>query len=235
VRALGGSVDAAQALPLARQVALMGQPLYKCQPPTGYADTAEAWVSAGMLVNRITFGAALAAGKIPGVTADPSRPRAGSPDPVRVAALALGEPRSRRGERPMHDRRFFLKSSGLALAALGFAPGFLRRALASTDAARRKVLVTIFQRGAVDGLSMVPPVAEPAYAAARPAIAIPPPGAADAAALDLDGHFALHPALASLLPLWKSAPSRSSTPRARPTRPVRTSTHRTSSTQGRPA
>jgi uncharacterized protein (DUF1501 family) len=104
----------------------------------------------------------------------------------------------------MRDRRFFLKSSGLALAALGVAPGFLRRALASTDASRRKVLVTIFQRGAVDGLSMVPPVAEPAYAAARPAIAIPPPGAADAAAVDLDGHFALHPALASLLPLWTS-------------------------------
>jgi uncharacterized protein (DUF1501 family) len=104
----------------------------------------------------------------------------------------------------MRDRRFFLKSSGLALAALGVAPGFLRRAIASTDASRRKVLVTIFQRGAVDGLSMVPPVAEPAYAAARPAIAIPPPGAADAAAVDLDGHFALHPALAPLLPLWTS-------------------------------
>ena len=101
-----------------------------------------------------------------------------------------------------HDRRFFLKSSGLALASLGFAPAILRRALAETDPARRKVLVTIFQRGAVDGLSMVPPVADAAYAAARPAIAIPPPGSAEAAALDLDGHFALHPALKGLAPLW---------------------------------
>jgi uncharacterized protein (DUF1800 family) len=92
VRALGGSVDPARALPLAQQVALMGQPLYKCQPPTGYADTAEAWVSAGMLVNRIAFGAALAAGKVPGVTADPSVLAPGAADPVRVAALALGEP-----------------------------------------------------------------------------------------------------------------------------------------------
>ena len=92
VRALGGSVDPARALPLARQVALMGQPLYKCQPPTGWADTAEAWVSAGMLVNRITFGAALAAGKVPGVTADPSVLAPGGPDPARVAALAFGEP-----------------------------------------------------------------------------------------------------------------------------------------------
>ena len=103
----------------------------------------------------------------------------------------------------MHDRRFFLKSSGLALVGLGFAPGFLRRALASTDASRRKVLVTIFQRGAVDGLSMVPPVGDPAYAAARPNIAIPPAGASGGG-IALDGTFALHPALASLGPLWRA-------------------------------
>jgi uncharacterized protein (DUF1800 family) len=92
VRALGGSVDASRAAPLARQVALMGQPLYRCQPPTGYADTAEAWVSAGMLVNRIAFGAALAAGKIQGVATDASRLAPAAPDPVSAAALALGEP-----------------------------------------------------------------------------------------------------------------------------------------------
>jgi uncharacterized protein (DUF1800 family) len=92
LRTLGGSVDVSQAAPLARQVALMGQPLYKCQPPTGYADTAEAWVSAGMLVNRIAFGGALAAGKIPGVTADASRLAPAASDPVPAAALALGEP-----------------------------------------------------------------------------------------------------------------------------------------------
>jgi uncharacterized protein (DUF1501 family) len=102
----------------------------------------------------------------------------------------------------MHDRRFFLKSSGLALAGIGFAPGFLRRTLASTDAGRKKILVTIFQRGAVDGLSMVPPVAEGRYYDLRPAIAIPRPGQGDDAALALDGHFGLHPALKSLLPFW---------------------------------
>ena len=104
----------------------------------------------------------------------------------------------------MHDRRFFLKSSGLALAGIGFAPGFLRRALASTDAGRKKILVTIFQRGAVDGLSMVPPVAEGRYYDLRPAIAIPRPGQGDDAALALDGHFGLHPALKSLFPLWNA-------------------------------
>lgn len=102
----------------------------------------------------------------------------------------------------MHDRRFFLKSSGLALAGFGCAPAFLRRALASTDAGRKKTLVTIFQRGAVDGLSMVPPVAEGRYYDLRPAIAIPRPDQGDDAALSLDGHFGLHPALEFLLPFW---------------------------------
>ena len=92
VRALGGSVDPARAGPLAREVARMGQPLYKCQPPTGFADTADAWVGAGTLVNRIAFGQALAAGRIPGVTVDPPRLAPGAPDSVRVAGLALSEP-----------------------------------------------------------------------------------------------------------------------------------------------
>jgi len=100
------------------------------------------------------------------------------------------------------DRRFFLKSTGLALAGLGFAPGFLRRALAETDAGRKKVLVTIFQRGAVDGLSMIPPVGESRYYDLRPTIAIARPGTGGDAARALDGHFALHPALKALLPFW---------------------------------
>jgi len=92
VRALGGRVDPGQAGPLARQVGAMGQPLYKCPPPTGWGDTAETWLGAGTLVNRIAFGAALAGGRIPGVETDPSRLASGAPDPVRAAALALAEP-----------------------------------------------------------------------------------------------------------------------------------------------
>ncbi|MFI5119506.1 MAG: DUF1501 domain-containing protein [Thermoanaerobaculia bacterium] len=132
------------------------------------------------------------------------------PRSSRTARTPFASPRSpsalrssRRDDR--HARpAFFLKSSGLALAAFGFAPGFLQRALASTDPVRRKVLVTIFQRGAVDGLSMIPPVAEGLYYDLRPAIAIPRPGRGEGAALTLDGHFALHPSLARLEPLWTS-------------------------------
>jgi uncharacterized protein (DUF1501 family) len=71
--------------------------------------------------------------------------------------------------------------------------------------ARRNVLVAVFQRGAVDGLSMVVPFGDRDYAAARTSIAIRAPRAGDAAtAVDLDAFFGLHPALAPLLPLWQS-------------------------------
>jgi len=62
-------------------------------------------------------------------------------------------------------------------------------------------LVVVMLRGAVDGLNVVVPYAEPVYYDTRPTIAIPKPGG-DNGALALDGHFALHPALASLMPLW---------------------------------
>lgn len=104
----------------------------------------------------------------------------------------------------MHDRRFFLRSSGLALVGLGFAPDFFRRALAATEprtSSGRKVLVTVFQRGAADGLSMVPPVGDPRYAAVRPTTAIAAPGKPDGA-LPLDGTFGLHPALSALTRAW---------------------------------
>jgi uncharacterized protein (DUF1501 family) len=62
-------------------------------------------------------------------------------------------------------------------------------------------LIVVLLRGAVDGLSVVIPYADEAYYRERQSIAIAPPGKPDGA-LALDGHFGLHPALASLLPLW---------------------------------
>lgn len=100
----------------------------------------------------------------------------------------------------MISRRVFVKDGALALVSLGFAPAFLARTVAASDA-RRRVLITIFQRGAVDGLNMVVPFGERDYYASRPSIAIPRPGAADGA-IDLDGFFGLHPRLAPLQPLY---------------------------------
>jgi uncharacterized protein (DUF1501 family) len=103
----------------------------------------------------------------------------------------------------MLNRRAFLKNGSLALVTLGFAPAFISRTVQAARA-RQKVLVAIFQRGAVDGLNMVVPFGERAYYDARPTIAIPAPGAKAAdSAIDLDGFFGLHPRMAPLVPLFK--------------------------------
>jgi uncharacterized protein (DUF1501 family) len=101
------------------------------------------------------------------------------------------------------NRRHFLKSSGLALVGTAVMPNVFVRMAAAGTTAGKKVLVTIFQRGAVDGLNMIVPYGEQAYYAARQSIAIARPGAAGGA-LDLDGFFGAHPALASLLPHFRN-------------------------------
>jgi uncharacterized protein (DUF1501 family) len=101
----------------------------------------------------------------------------------------------------MISRRVFLKNGGLALVSLGLAPEFLARTVAVATP-RRKVLVTIFQRGAVDGLNMIVPFGERDYYAARPTIAIPRPGSGADAAIDLDGFFGMHPRLDPLKALY---------------------------------
>ena len=109
------------------------------------------------------------------------------------------------------NRRFFLKSGSIALASIGMslsAPSFLERVVMGREAitgGRRKTLIAIFQRGAVDGLNMVVPFGESNYYAMRPSIAIPKPASGNAeSAIDLDGFFGLHPSMSSFKPLWDS-------------------------------
>jgi uncharacterized protein (DUF1501 family) len=103
----------------------------------------------------------------------------------------------------MTSRRVFLKDGAVALVSLGFAPSFLARTAYATGAtARAKRLIAIFQRGAVDGLSVVVPFGDPEYYRARPSIAIPRPGSGDSGAIDLDGFFGFNPRLLPLEPLW---------------------------------
>ena len=103
----------------------------------------------------------------------------------------------------MLSRRVFLKHSGFALVSLGFAPSFLARtAYAQGRGGRPKQLITIFQRGAVDGLSVIVPFGEAEYYRARPSIAIARPGSNADAAVDLDGFFGFNPRLSPLKPFW---------------------------------
>ena len=105
----------------------------------------------------------------------------------------------------MNTRRVFLKNSALAIFGVGAIPSWLTRSVYAGDVhgkRRKKILIAIFQRGAVDGLNMVVPFGEPRYYQLRPSIAIPKPDGTPASAVDLDGFFGLHPSLASLKPMF---------------------------------
>jgi uncharacterized protein (DUF1501 family) len=103
----------------------------------------------------------------------------------------------------MNRRQFFTRSSlfsATSLISIG-THGWAARTLAATNSNPQR-LVVVLLRGAIDGLSIVVPYQEPTYYTDRPRIAIPQPGQTNGA-LDLDGQFGLHPALANLLPLWQ--------------------------------
>lgn len=100
------------------------------------------------------------------------------------------------------SRRALIKGAGAVTTVAVAVPGLGSAAFASTNATRvGDVVVNVFLRGAMDGLSVVVPRNEGAgtssYLAARPGIAVDP-----AATLDLDGDFGLHPAMGALMPLW---------------------------------
>ena len=65
--------DSINAMPLVQTLRELGMPPYQCQPPTGYADKAEAWVNTGALLNRMNFAVALTEGRIRGVRASVDR------------------------------------------------------------------------------------------------------------------------------------------------------------------
>jgi uncharacterized protein (DUF1800 family) len=67
-RALGTDVDTP--MPLVQWAGRIGEPLYQCQPPTGYSDKADAWVNTGALLNRLNYSLALAGNKVRGSRSD---------------------------------------------------------------------------------------------------------------------------------------------------------------------
>lgn len=96
----------------------------------------------------------------------------------------------------MDRRTFLLRSLGLG-CSLAASPLVTPVTLASVPGQSR--LVVIILRGAMDGLGAVPAPGDPDWVALRGPL---PMGGADGHA-DLDGRFALHPALRPLLPLWE--------------------------------
>jgi uncharacterized protein (DUF1800 family) len=88
-RAVGADVDLP--LQIVQWSARIGEPLYQCQPPTGYSDKADAWVNTGALLNRLNYSLALAANRIRGVQTDVASilGDASSDDPHAVLDRAL--------------------------------------------------------------------------------------------------------------------------------------------------
>ena len=68
--ARASGADATLPLVLVQWSARIGEPLYQCQPPTGYSDQADAWVNTGALLNRLNYSLALTANRLRGVQTD---------------------------------------------------------------------------------------------------------------------------------------------------------------------
>ena len=62
--------DVSVSLPLVGWIGRMGEPLFLCQPPTGYSDKGETWVNTGALLNRLNFALAFASDRMPGANVD---------------------------------------------------------------------------------------------------------------------------------------------------------------------
>ncbi|MCA9790973.1 MAG: DUF1501 domain-containing protein [Candidatus Eremiobacteraeota bacterium] len=106
----------------------------------------------------------------------------------------------------MWTRRAFLKTGSLALfsATLGGTPLFLTRTAQAAPAQmgdRRRTLVCIFQRGAMDGLMAVQPLGDASLQSVRPQLHMALGGKG---LLELDGRFGLHPGLSALHPAFRS-------------------------------
>ncbi len=110
----------------------------------------------------------------------------------------------------MSSRKAFLKQAGLALFSIGAGgvPTFLAKAAGSDKLLRpykkNKILIFIFQRGAMDGLMAVTPFTDSFLKAARPTLFMDAAKSVDGKSLvDLDGRFGLHPSMAAFENLFK--------------------------------
>lgn len=109
----------------------------------------------------------------------------------------------------MSSRRVFLKSGAMAVfaASLGGVPSFIARAAQSRKLwvpyKKNKILICIFQRGAMDGLMAVTPFTDTYLQKARPTLFMSAASSANKPLIDLDGRFGLHPSLSSFEPLFR--------------------------------
>jgi uncharacterized protein (DUF1501 family) len=110
----------------------------------------------------------------------------------------------------MSSRRAFIKSGALAAFGISFGgvPSFIARAAGFNQILMpyqsKKILICIFQRGAMDGLMAVTPFTDDYLKKARPSLFMTPSASEKEKLFDLDGRFGLHPAFSPILPLFKN-------------------------------
>jgi uncharacterized protein (DUF1800 family) len=83
IRSLDGSSDGSRQV--VQSIARMGQPLYQCQPPAGYPDRGDHWMSNGAVLERLNFAVALGGNRIPGTEVH-------FDEPVKSVVAQLGSP-----------------------------------------------------------------------------------------------------------------------------------------------
>jgi uncharacterized protein (DUF1800 family) len=118
------SADSTNAMPLVQAMRELGMPPYQCQPPTGYADRADAWVNTGALLSRMNFAVALTDGRMRGLRAPTSLVNA----PIETARDTIAD-QVLAGDLSSSTRTTVDKASGpsQAVALLLGSPEFQRR------------------------------------------------------------------------------------------------------------
>jgi uncharacterized protein (DUF1501 family) len=122
-------------------------------------------------------------------------------DEKELAEIGCGQC-SPRGANPLSRRAFLRRAALLSASGIVLLSPHAWAARTIESGGPRRRLVVVFLRGAVDGLNVVVPHGDPAYYDARPTIAVGRTGG-QGGVIDLDGHFGLHPALASMEGPWK--------------------------------
>jgi len=115
--------DVQQPFPLERTLQQLGMPLYFCQPPTGYKDTAEAWVNSGALIGRMNFALSLAANTYRGVVLGDPLPDGDQADADTAVAVFLSDDVSEGTRATLHKATSPAQIVALALGS----PEFQRR------------------------------------------------------------------------------------------------------------
>jgi uncharacterized protein (DUF1800 family) len=83
IRSLNGTTNGSR--PIMQAMMRMGQPPYQCQPPSGYPDRGEHWMTNGAILERLNFAVALVSNRIAGTEVQVD-------EPVKTVVARLGSP-----------------------------------------------------------------------------------------------------------------------------------------------